>query len=395
MPDTYDSGFEAAIRTGDAGRVSTIIHSMPDMVKAGYLGQSYLHYAAGYAGAERRTIVSVLLQHGIPVDVLGDDGYTALHNAALHGDPGVVRVLLAAGAMVDGIVTVRSSPLIGAAIEGHREVAALLLESGADLHRESLRTPLTPLGFANYYRVKNTGQDEVAEYLVSKGAIDPFNGPEVDWSGMRGQAQVEAVEATLGRVHPVPYVRDGDVAGVDQVTVFRTRFVAQKYLFQLLFTTDLALVTGYELAVCLLSTWPMHKGALEQATFRWPLDLLFHWAGEAVAGRGFAHGEVVDATSSRDAGVNVPTKLAQWLACNHASFELARERRLGAAPMLLLVPHLLKTPLKPGKQARERADKKYELLWNPSAARTGRNSLVVPQCFDAPWLGDNFLRPRG
>ncbi len=379
-----------AIGRGDlaAARSQITARLLPDPTAV--VGGSYVHYAAL---ANQPGIVQMLLEAGHEFDEHNKDGETPLLLGASNGNLELDRLLLGAGAAVDGPDTSVHTPLHRASKQGCLDTVRLHLDAGADIHRESLHAPLTPVGFANYYRVKNTGQDEVAAYLASKGAIDPFNGPEVDWSGVRGQAQVEAVEATLGRVHPVPYVRG--MAGGDQVTVFRTRFLAQKYLFQLLFTTDLALVTGYELAVCLLSTWPMHKAALEQATYRWPLDVLFHWAGEAVAGRGFAHGEVVDATSAREAGLTVPTKLEQWLVCNHASFELARERRLGAAPMLLLVPHLLKTPLKPGKQARERADKKYELLWNPPAARTGRNSLVVPQCFDAPWLGDNFLRPKG
>ncbi|MEM6792208.1 MAG: ankyrin repeat domain-containing protein [Myxococcota bacterium] len=378
----------AAIRGGDALRIQDVAKNSPSALQQMLVGRTPLYYAAAFAPEPHRAaIVEQLLRLGLRPNETDDDGDVPLSGAAMGGDERSIGIMIEYGATVDGTITSSATPLMTAATEGQNVAARALMRSGADTNRESLRTPLTPLGFANYYRAAGTGQDKVAEYLISQGGIDPFNGPERDWAGVRGQAQVEAVEATLGRVHPVPYVRS--VTGVDQVTVYRTRFLAQKYLFQLLFTADLALVTGYELALCLRSTWPMHKAALAQATFRWPLDLLFHWAEEAVAGRAFAHG---DATTAREAGAAVPPKLEQWLVCNHASFELARERRLGAAPMLLVVPHLLKTPLKPGRQSRQRADKKYEVLWTPPASRTGRNSLVVPQCFDAPWLGENFLR---
>eukprot|EP00050_Salpingoeca_kvevrii_P000802 m.156213 g.156213 ORF g.156213 m.156213 type:complete len:71 (+) comp10214_c0_seq5:757-969(+) len=43
-------------------------------------------------------MVSLLLQHGMPIDRTGNNGWTALHYAAEYQHPGVVTMLIAEGA---------------------------------------------------------------------------------------------------------------------------------------------------------------------------------------------------------------------------------------------------------------------------------------------------------
>jgi ankyrin repeat protein len=51
---------------------------------------------------ERRDVVELLLDHGIPVDARDEtEGHTALHIAAYQGSPGLVELLLRRGAAVN------------------------------------------------------------------------------------------------------------------------------------------------------------------------------------------------------------------------------------------------------------------------------------------------------
>ena len=54
--------------------------------------------------------------------------------------------------------------------------------------------------------------------------------------------------------------------------------------------------------------------------------------------------------------------------------------------MLLVVPHLQKSPLKPGKDALSKADAKAKVAWEKAAAAGDRNNLVVPLCYEGHWL---------
>jgi ankyrin repeat protein len=59
-------------------------------------------------------------------------GFTPLMFAARHGDVGSARLLLDAGARIDDTAAVGTTALVVAAQYGHRAVAALLLDKGAD-----------------------------------------------------------------------------------------------------------------------------------------------------------------------------------------------------------------------------------------------------------------------
>src|SRR5438876_976090 len=88
--------------------------------------------------------------------------------AAKAGDLGAVRTLLEADASLVGAKdTDDSTPLHCAAWKGHPEVAALLLEFGADVHARNSNdhwgdTPLHAAAHGN--------QRAVAELLIAKGA---------------------------------------------------------------------------------------------------------------------------------------------------------------------------------------------------------------------------------
>jgi hypothetical protein len=328
---------------------------------------------------------ALALQYGADIDSMNQYGETALCNAALGGHVEAVNVLLDRGAGVDGGDVAITTPLMGAAINGSVAGARLLLERGADVNRESLAWPMTALALASMYVVKGGDQALVADLLRKHGGLDPFNleDPPPWHEGVEGQRQIEVVEEALGRVHPLPIERD--VPKVGKLTVRRTRFARVSFLFQMIFTVSLGEGAGHELALCLRGDWPFHQRALEKEAFRWPLDLLFALAASVAVGTKLKHGDVLDPNDPRFGGVRVPNRIRQWLIVRHESMEHARKGRRGVKPVLLIVPHLAKAGLKPGKDAREKADAKAQVSWKKPAAGEGRNTLVIPICFEAPW----------
>jgi ankyrin repeat protein len=332
-------------------------------------------------------VCSLAIAHGAELDGMDQYGDTALCKAATRGHTELMRMLLDQGAGVDGTDVTITTPLMATAINGHADGARLLIEHGAEVNRESLTWPMTALALASMYVVKGGDQPLVADLLRKHGGLNPFNlGSPPPWhEGVEGQRQVEMIEETLGRVHPLPIERD--VPAVGKLTVRRARFARVSFLFQLLFTVSLGERAGHELAICLRGDWPFHQSALEKETFRWPLDLLFALAASVAEGAKIKHGDVLAPNDPRFAGVRVPDRIRQWLVVRHESIERARKRRRGVKPVLLIVPHLAKAALKPGKDARERADTKAQVLWKKPAAGEGRNTLVIPICFDAPWVG--------
>ncbi|MER5828537.1 ankyrin repeat domain-containing protein, partial [Streptomyces mirabilis] len=68
-----------------------------------------------------------LLRSGVSPDAVDEDGQTALYLAAVSDRPGVVRLLLVAGAAPDRLSQGTDAPLCGAACGGHTEVVRALL----------------------------------------------------------------------------------------------------------------------------------------------------------------------------------------------------------------------------------------------------------------------------
>ncbi|MGX1884380.1 ankyrin repeat domain-containing protein [Streptomyces sp. NPDC055287] len=109
-----------------------------------------------------------LLRSGVPAEAADDEGATALYTASVQNRPGMVRLLLAAGADPD-----RASgrdggdlPLCGAAVGGHTDVVEALLSAGAtpDLREE--------FGFTAMAWAVRQGHADTVEALLEYGA-DP------------------------------------------------------------------------------------------------------------------------------------------------------------------------------------------------------------------------------
>ena len=89
-----------------------------------------LHLAARVGAGP---LVELLLEHGTPPDLPSDNGTTPLHFAAISGDLTAVQALLAHGAAVNAAEAAwGQTPLLLAASYGHPGVIRVLLEAGAD-----------------------------------------------------------------------------------------------------------------------------------------------------------------------------------------------------------------------------------------------------------------------
>lgn len=254
---------------------------------------------------------------------------------------------------------------------------------GGDTHRESLESPLTPTGAAEYWSAFNhQNPGEVGRYMRSIGGISPYfdtpAGASADdrWQGVEGELHIDLLESGLfGRVSLVPFERE--VAGC-MVSIRQCRFVAEKYLFRTLCTVNLSKRQRLEIAIALPSSWPLHSAALKEQRYAWPLELLYHVAGKLTQGAALAHGDLQARDGDLLRDTFTPSEIQQWLVVCHQSLEERRatvpQAKLGAT--LLLVPHVGK-PIK-GSDAKARADAKAKVKWEKLALGTGRNALVVP-----------------
>ena len=145
-------------------------------------GMIALHVAAEWGHRE----VAIYLDHGADMNARDKDGFTPLHAAAQTGHLPLVDLLILRGADLNLGSNQGVTPLILAAQKGHLEIVKLLVEKGAvvdqpandgylnvakllvnkgaDIHQAS-NQGLTPFQVAAL-----CGQNEVADYLMSKGA---------------------------------------------------------------------------------------------------------------------------------------------------------------------------------------------------------------------------------
>jgi ankyrin repeat protein len=143
--------------------------------------------------------VRSLLEAGEDVDAAQGDGMTALHWAAEHGDPELAALLIDAGAEVEPVTRLGDyRPLHLASKGGHAAVVTALLEAGADPALATANGGTTPLHFA-----AASGSVGAVEALLGHGAA--VDATEVAW----GQTPL-MFAAAAGRVDAVHALLDAD-----------------------------------------------------------------------------------------------------------------------------------------------------------------------------------------
>jgi ankyrin repeat protein len=138
-PETSDAGGETALMAASGAYQASVdgaelvLQKKVKTEATDAAGQTALMYAASAGNARTARL---LLDHGANIEVKGNDGNTALIDAALDtktGDTGAtVRALLEAGAKIEVRNGTGQTPLIAAAWSGNIDCVALLLERGAD-----------------------------------------------------------------------------------------------------------------------------------------------------------------------------------------------------------------------------------------------------------------------
>jgi ankyrin repeat protein len=156
--------FEAAA-VGDVLRIEDVLAADPAIAHS-YSGDGWtpLHLAAGFGTPQS---VDVLLQHGAQVDAVSRNPQRnqPLHAAlALGRNTETVRLLLAHGADPNALQVGGFTPLFSAATANRRDLAEMLIESGAHaLHRSDLGK--TAADFA-----RERGHAALADWLESQPA---------------------------------------------------------------------------------------------------------------------------------------------------------------------------------------------------------------------------------
>ena len=104
----------------------------PDAVDS-VSGRTALDYAASF---NNLAMAKILLDHGAGVDARDPSGNTALHWAAERGNIAVMKLLIARKAMVDAADKQGITPLMQAIAHSQPRAVRLLIESGADPHKQ-------------------------------------------------------------------------------------------------------------------------------------------------------------------------------------------------------------------------------------------------------------------
>jgi ankyrin repeat protein len=89
------------------------------------------------ARGDLRAVQALLLRGQVALEATTEDGWTALHEAVVHG-PEMTRLLLEAGANANASSEGGYTPLHRAAAKGQTEVVKLLVEHGADVSAEDV-----------------------------------------------------------------------------------------------------------------------------------------------------------------------------------------------------------------------------------------------------------------
>jgi ankyrin repeat protein/L-ascorbate metabolism protein UlaG (beta-lactamase superfamily) len=161
----HASNFHRAIEAGDQTRVSEMLRADPQLANQPDESDPYrslpLHFAAMHGHVE---IAKMLLAAGAKIDGGDSDNSRPLDVAAQRGQIEMVKFLLDRGADINKADNNRSNPLNFAISSRQAAVVRLLIERGADPQATGAGSLADLLP-----RVAHSGDVETAEFLLSRG----------------------------------------------------------------------------------------------------------------------------------------------------------------------------------------------------------------------------------
>lgn len=133
--EPFMDAFEA-IEHGDAKRLQSLLRGHRDLNNArGTNGNTLLNLAGSLAYKKKNdagdplVMVKLLLEAGAEPNIVNDRGWSPLHQACYSNQSDLAKLLLAAGAAVDGSAHgTGGTPLVVALFWGHREAAEVVAE---------------------------------------------------------------------------------------------------------------------------------------------------------------------------------------------------------------------------------------------------------------------------
>jgi hypothetical protein len=276
-----------AMERDDADAVAELLRADPEKIHMQTGVGTLIHYAA-----TKRAIKTVkrLVELGFDVNTPAhpdDPPEGPLCNAVTGGSAELVRWLLEQGARSDCVVkseggVTRNFALHQAIEDGRLDLVKLLVEHGANVSvYYSDRTPLLV--------AQNMGQEEITEYLRSKGAKlpwqlagQPMGGHRLAGADDPQGVRLEHISKHLGK--PAPLSQQEIVSGDPPVSIHLIPPTGKRNRVTLVTTgmsdRPMAVPEGgeeyqfAELFIDLPGDWPTTPKKLADPKYGWPLDCL-------------------------------------------------------------------------------------------------------------------------
>ncbi|MEX1224037.1 MAG: suppressor of fused domain protein [Pirellulales bacterium] len=277
LSDATYRRFNEALFANDTPRVLALLDEHPEAIRLyWYIGRTLLHFAASLDNVE---LMKTLIDRGIDVNTEGVDEAGPLMSAMSKS------ALNAAEYLLDhGVDPNQDRTLIQAinADEHSLEFVKLLVEHGADIHREyTFGPPPVPLENALSWAIAR-GKHDVADYLRSQGAVMPNQTGTKAGKGASPEMETVAYfQKQFGSVQPlalreiVPDDPSISIHAISPTTKRRSLILFTTGLSQRPMNTppDGQEFRFAELFIELPADWPLDENSLSDPRFGWPI----HW----------------------------------------------------------------------------------------------------------------------